>query len=252
LRLLRFDGLTGVAGDIFVGALLDLGVSWKAVSTAVYALGVESVKVRAEKVVRRGVSATKFHVLDRQSGRPVEEVRATRLNGPLELIEIIEDAPLAGAVKTHAREIITRLADAEAKVHAVPFEQVHFHEVGALDTLVDAVAAAAAWCELRVDIKYCSSSTVRVGSGEVATEHGTLPVPAPATVELLRGVPIVAGELEFELTTPTGAAILTHFCRDFGPCRPLKVTAVGYGAGSRELKVPNVFRAILGESFEGA
>jgi uncharacterized protein (TIGR00299 family) protein len=248
MRLLYFDAPAGVAGDMFAGSLLDAGASWEAVREAVSSLHLEGVEVFMQKTRRGGLSATKFDVIDTASGRPVEEVGRREFQSPADLVARIERGRLSEEVRRHAVAILRNLAQAEAKVHGVPVETVHFHEIGAADTLVDIVAACAAFCSFG-PVVTCGGP-VAVGSGTVRCAHGTLPVPAPATLELLHGVPIFAGEVEAEMTTPTGAALLTHFCRHFGRMPPLSVEAVGYGAGSREFSVPNVFRTVVGRMEE--
>lgn len=249
MRILFLDGPAGVAGDMFTAALLDAGASWDAVRGAVASLLLPEVEVFAKKTRRGGLSATKFDVLDRTSGRPVEEVGKRPHVTPSELFAVVEAAGLPSAVRGHALAVLRRLAEAEAKVHGLALERVHFHEMGAEDTLVDVVAGCAAWCDLAPGRTVCAP--LAVGGGIVRCEHGPLPVPAPATLELLRGMPLFAGEVLAEMTTPTGAALLSHFADAYGPLPAMTVDAVGYGAGSREFpQVPNVFRAVVGHAPE--
>ncbi len=246
-RVLWFEAAAGASGDMFVGALLDLGAPFGTVRDHVASLGVPGLAVRARAVTRAGVAATKFDVLDPESGAAVDAPGAPGHHGHRGLGEIrrlVGAAPLPPAVAAAALGVFERLARAEAKVHGTPVEAVHFHEVGALDAIADVVAAASAFYALGVDEARCSP--VHLGAGTVRCAHGVLPVPAPATAELLRGVPTYTDGTPGELTTPTGAALLTHFCTAFGPRPPLRVLAEGRGAGTRDLATSNVLRAVLG------
>ena len=165
-----------------------------------------------------------------------------------EIQRIIKGSSLAPEVAADALAVFTILGHAEALVHGMGIEEVHFHEVGALDTIVDIVAAASALRLLGVDEVICSP--IQVGSGTVRCAHGLLPVPAPATLEILKGIPIYATDLQGEFATPTGAALLKQFCTRFGPLPPLVVEAIGYGAGTRDTKIPNLLRATVGEAID--
>ncbi|MEW6486446.1 MAG: LarC family nickel insertion protein [Thermodesulfobacteriota bacterium] len=277
-RILYFDACAGVSGDMFVGALLDLGANLETVQRHVASLGVEGLELRACRVERRGLVGTKFDVLDPGTGHPVDEPAEGggqrhghgrehghdalhrhhhpnpalpghhRHRGLPEIRALIRGAGLPGPVAGHAVAVFELLAAAEAKVHGRSPEEVHFHEVGALDSIADVVAAASAFCQVGADEAWCSP--VHVGSGTVRCAHGVLPVPAPATLELLRGAPIYSDGVRGELATPTGAALLKHFCAGFAPLPPLVVERVGYGAGSRDFGVPGLFRATLGMALE--
>ena len=163
-----------------------------------------------------------------------------------EILPIIKNSGLPADVTGLAEAVFRRLAVAEAKVHGTTVKQVHFHEVGALDTIADVVGAAICLKELAIDQVY--ASPVHVGGGQVRTSHGLLPVPAPATAELLRNVPSYGSDVKAELTTPTGAAILTEICKGFGPMPAMHAKKTGYGAGSKDLETPNVLMAVLGET----
>lgn len=284
-RILYFEASAGVSGDMFVGALLDLGASLETVRRHVASLGVEGLELRVRKVERRGLVGTKFDVVDPESGRPVDErseggghghghARGDRHHchphpvhndhevhhvhhggrpaspghhphrGLPEIRALLGRSGLPGPVAADALAVFERLGAAEARVHGVAPEDVHFHEVGALDAIADVVAAASAFHQVGAQEAWCSP--VHVGSGTVRCAHGVLPVPAPATLELLRGVPVYADGVRGELATPTGAALLVHFCRGFGPMPPLVVEAVGYGAGSKDFGIPGLLRATLG------
>ncbi len=242
MTLAYFDCFSGASGDMIVGALLDAGLSLQALKGELARLKLGGYEVSAEKVRRAGLAGTKFTVSVDSGEQP------HRCLG--DIVAIIESAGLAGRPTGLARAIFTRLAEAEAKVHGLTVEQVHFHEVGAVDSIVDVVAAAVGIELLGIEKVFCSP--VPLGRGTVATAHGRLPVPAPATTELLRGAltaePPVPG-LAGELTTPTGAAVLTTLAEGFGPVPAMKLEATGYGAGSRESEaMPNLLRVLIGQA----
>ena len=278
-RILYLDAFAGVSGDMFVGALLDVGVDLDAVRHDVASLNLEWFDIRAVRVTRQGLVGTKFDVLDPATGRNVDDVtshddghlhEANQLvqgghhhhgdvghqNKPRqhghrslgEIRRIIGESSLPPEVAKDAIAVFEIIGRAEAAVHGVGIEEVHFHEVGALDTIVDVVAASSAFRLLHVDEVVCSP--IHVGSGIVRCAHGVLPVPAPATLEILRGIPIYATDVRGELTTPTGAALLKHYSTRFGPLPPLMVEAIGYGAGTREFSIPNLLRATVGTLVE--
>jgi uncharacterized protein (TIGR00299 family) protein len=167
-----------------------------------------------------------------------------------DILKILESSELPSDVRTTATRIFKRLAEAEAKVHGIPVERVHFHEVGALDTIADVVGAIVCFKSSGAEALY--SSDVNVGSGFVKTAHGILPVPAPATLELLSGTPVYSSGIKSELVTPTGAAVLTELCSGFGPMPHMLVEKTGYGAGTKDLEMPNLLRVILGEKQDKA
>jgi hypothetical protein len=230
------DAFSGIAGDMLVGALVDAGADSDAIAAAISSLNAGAV-VSFEKVKRSSLGATHYRVT-------VEEARVHRHLS--HIAKMIEKAELPPRSKQNAIAIFRRLAEAEAAVHQVPIEKVHFHEVGASDSIADIVGACLALDLLDVDTVLCSP--LNVGSGTVETAHGTLPVPAPATVRLLEGVPIYAHGPEVELTTPTGAAVAVTLAKRFGVLPAMKVARTGYGAGSRDFpRQANVLRVILGE-----
>jgi uncharacterized protein (TIGR00299 family) protein len=231
------DAFSGISGDMLVGALADAGADQAAISSAIAALEIGAA-VSFEKVKRRGIAATKFHVA-------VEHQHAHRHLS--HIVKIIEKATLPARAAQNALAVFRRLGEAEAEVHQVPIEKVHFHEVGAADSIADIVGACLAFDLLGVDAIACSP--VNVGSGTVKTEHGILPVPAPATARLLTGVPIYARGPELELTTPTGAAVAVTLAASFGVLPPMTVSRTGYGAGGHDFEQhANVLRVILGEA----
>src|SRR4051794_8310973 len=221
---------------MLVGALADAGADQAAITDAIASLDAGAV-VSFEKVKRSGIGATKYRVA-------VQETKTHRHLSPI--IKMIERANLAEPAKRTAIRVFRKLGEAEAQVHQVPLEKVHFHEVGAADSIADIVGTAVALDLLEVETVVCSP--LNVGSGTVRTEHGFLPVPAPATALLLTGVPVYARGPALELTTPTGAAVAVTLATRFGVLPPMKISAMGYGAGDHEFPDhANVLRVILGE-----
>ena len=230
------DAFSGISGDMLVGALADAGADQSAITDAIASLQIGA-SVSFEKVKRRGIGATKFHVA-------VETQKAHRHLS--HIVKIIQAANLPERAATNALAVFQRLGEAEASVHQVPIEKVHFHEVGAADSIADIVGACLAFHLLDVDRIVCSP--INVGSGTVKTEHGILPVPAPATARLLIGVPIYARGPELELATPTGAAVAVTLSERFGVLPPMTVARMGFGAGGHDFtEHANVLRILLGE-----
>jgi len=254
-----FDCFAGIAGDMVLGALLDAGASAERLRAGLAALqpGVGPIELEVTATERGGIGATR--VVVRAPGPPVVRDWAG-------LRAVLEGADLPEPVRARALSTFTRLAEAEGRVHRMPPERVHFHEVGAVDAVADVVGAALLLDELGVTEVWASPVAVGTGRTPGNAHHGgvggappdgsgVLPVPAPAVVELLRGVPIYGGGVEAELTTPTGAAILAASVTRFVALPPLAVAAVGYGAGGRRLReLPNLLRVLLGErlTLEGA
>lgn len=240
MRTLYFDCFSGAGGDMIVGALLDAGADAATLRSALGSLPVEGYQIHIEKVVKKGIAATQFSVrIDpgvRQPHRHVHHV-----------LDIIEKGDLPASVKKAAAETFRRIAVAEAEVHGTSIEKVHFHEVGAIDSIIDVVGAHLALHLLGVEAVY--ASPLQVGSGTISGEHGVMLVPAPATALLLKGIPWYAGDVKTELVTPTGAAILSQIVQEFGPMRPARVDSIGYGSGTRDLADrANVLRVFLGET----
>lgn len=244
MTCLYFDCFAGAAGDMIVGALLDLGIDFDAFRSALARLPLPGISLRLETVQRRGLAGKKFHVDISVGEQPHRHLS--------DILAMIDAAGLAPRAARRAKDIFTRLARAESQVHGVAVEEVHFHEVGAADSIVDIVGAAVAMEMLDVEHVYCSP--IPLGRGTVECEHGVMPVPAPATARLLAGAATVPGESEGELTTPTAAAILTALSETFGPPPAMEILAVGCGAGSREFgRVANLLRVFLGrENLDGA
>lgn len=242
MKIAYFDCFSGAAGDMIVGALLDAMGDAPPVLDVLNRLGIGGYKARAEKVVKQGIAATHFVVdLDSTVRQPHRHLK--------HVVEVIRSAKLSTSVTERAIRVFTRLAEAEAAVHATTIEKVHFHEVGAVDAIVDVIGACLCLEELGVEQIHCS--LIPTGHGTVTCEHGVLPVPAPATALLLKGVPLAECAEMGELTTPTGAAVLTSVGNRFGPPPAMTIGAIGYGAGTRDSKTrPNVLRVMVGESSE--
>ncbi|HEV2297087.1 MAG TPA: nickel pincer cofactor biosynthesis protein LarC [Candidatus Acidoferrales bacterium] len=238
MKTAYFDCFSGISGDMVLGALVDAGADIGALEVELRKLKLDGWKISAEKVKRGAILATKVNV------EAHEDHHHRHLSG---ILKMIEEAGLAARAAERARKIFQRLGEAEAKVHNIPVEKVHFHEVGAVDSIVDIVGAAIGFELMEIDEFACSK--MDVGAGRVKTEHGMLPVPAPATAELLRDAPTFSSGIEKELVTPTGAAIATTLATRFAEMPAMKLTAIGYGAGTADLKEQaNVLRLMIGEA----
>jgi hypothetical protein len=236
MKICYLDAFSGISGDMLVGALADAGADQAVLAAGLASLGTGA-SFRFERTKRCGIAATKFCV----SGG---EAKAHR-HLP-QILRMIENSDLPARAKASSAEVFRRLGEAEASVHQVPLEEVHFHEVGAVDSIADIAGACLGFELLGVEAIHCSA--LNVGSGTVQTEHGVLPVPAPATAALLRGKPVYSSGPAAELTTPTGAAVVAALACDFGPMPPLTILAAGYGAGDLDFpKQPNVLRVLIGE-----
>jgi pyridinium-3,5-bisthiocarboxylic acid mononucleotide nickel chelatase len=235
-RIAYFDCFSGVAGDMTLGALLDAGVPLEAITAPLSKLALEPFEIEAQRVERLGLSAIQVRVRAGETGvfRTYASVRA-----------MLESAELPPRAKRNALAAYERLGEAEARVHGKDIAHVAFHELGSVDTVVDIVGSFLGLDYLGVDA--VRSSPVATGMGMIRTDHGVFPVPAPAVVELLKGAPLYSRGIPTELTTPTGAAILAGSSALFGDIPAMRVDGVGYGAGSRELEIPNVLRLIIGE-----
>jgi uncharacterized protein (TIGR00299 family) protein len=277
-RILYLDCFAGASGDMFIGALLDCGLDFEFLKSELDKLGVEGYELSLARVDRSGISAAKFDVHLTHSGEHhhdhsheqehphshshhhhhdhphPHEHRDPQSHGHRSLSTIkqmIATSALSETVKQRAQAIFQRIGEAESKIHGIPIETVHFHEIGAIDSIVDIVGACVGLEALKIE--QIISSPLHVGSGTFTCAHGTYPVPGPATAEILKGVPIYSKEIEGELVTPTGAAIIAMLANGFGNLPAMKVERVGYGAGTRTYpKFPNALRAILGQTEEAA
>lgn len=222
---------------MILGALAGVGVDPRELLERLSLLGVSGYEIDFEKVDRSGISATHARV------RTGHEHAHRHLS---DILKIINESKLSDGVRNRAVKIFSRLAEAEARIHNIPVERIHFHEVGALDAIIDVVGACIGFELLGIERFVCSE--LHVGSGMVEMAHGRFPVPPPAVVELLKGAPIYSSDIKGELVTPTGAAIIRAVCHEFGPLPKMKIERTGYGAGTREYqKFPNVLRLMLGD-----
>lgn len=250
-KILYFDCFSGISGDMAVGALLDLGCDGEALKQAVQRLGLEErIELSWGTVNRGGITATKFDVdfhLDGSQGEGHSHAHHHRSHR--EIATMIQQSDLEEGAKRRSLAIFAKIAEAESKIHGVPVAEVHFHEVGAVDSIVDIVGISVLLEMLAPD--RVIASPVVLGSGRIKTMHGLYPVPAPATLEILRGAPVEAGGADGELTTPTGAGVLAASADGWGALPDMEISAIGYGAGSKELPGrPDVLRVVLGTKVE--
>src|SRR5438309_2837717 len=238
MNVAYFDCVSGISGDMTLGALLDAGCELEYLRSGLRGLQVSGWELSAEKVWKNGMAATYALVKteDQQKHRSLSAI-----------LEILRNSQLATPVREHAAAIFQKLGEAEARVHDVPLEKIHFHEVGAVDAIVDIVGACIGFHALGIEKFACSP--LNVGGGTAKMSHGVLPVPAPATAKLLQGKPTFSNGVQRELVTPTGAAIVSTLCDTFGPQPQMTVSSIGYGAGSIDLEgQPNVVRIMIGEA----
>jgi len=239
MKLAYFDCFAGAAGDMLLGSLLDAGLDRAALEQQLQGLNLPGWRLSVEKVVKQGLSATALSVVvpGEQPTRHLSDITA-----------ILDNSALAAADKAQALRVFQRLAEAEARVHGSSPEEVHFHEVGAVDAIIDIVGVV---CGLRLlGVQAVQASPLPLGRGFVRAAHGVLPLPAPAVVELLQGVPITGTSAPGETVTPTGAALLATLAERFGPLPAMRLQGSGHGAGRREADYPNVVRLLLGETEE--
>jgi pyridinium-3,5-bisthiocarboxylic acid mononucleotide nickel chelatase len=240
MKVAYFDCFSGISGDMTLGALLDAGCDLLRLREELRGLQVPGWELSAEKVWKNGMAATYAHV-------KTEDQQKHRSLGAI--LQILRDSKLASVVRDRASAIFQKLGEAEARVHDVSIEKIHFHEVGAVDAIVDIVGVCIGFHALGIEKFVCSP--LNVGGGTVKMAHGVLPVPAPATANLLQGKPTYSNGVQRELVTPTGAAIVATLCDSFGPQPPMSVSAIGYGAGAADLEgQPNVLRIMIGEAAE--
>ena len=240
MKIAYFDCFSGAAGDMIVAAILDAGLEIEFLKAQLATLDVDNFEIKTQETLRSGLRAKKFTV--------VVGKQHDHRNLP-QIIEIINSSKISGSAKETAITIFKRLATAEAAVHGKEVNEIHFHEIGAVDSIVDIVSTAIGLEALGIEKVYCSS--LAVGGGSVKCEHGLLPVPAPATAELIKGIAMVPGPEEIELLTPTAAAILTTVAEQFGPIPAMEIETIGCGAGTFESeKFPNILRLIIGSAGE--
>jgi uncharacterized protein (TIGR00299 family) protein len=240
MKLAYFDCFSGISGDMTLGALVDAGCAVEHLREELRGLQVPGWELTAEKVWKNGMAATYVQVVTEDQSKH-RSLRA--------ILEILQQSRLAPTIRERAAAIFLKLGEAEARVHDVPLEKIHFHEVGAVDAIVDIVGACVGFHALGVERFACSP--LNVGGGTAKMAHGILPVPAPATANLLLSRPTYSSGVQKELVTPTGAAIVATLCDSFGPQPPMSVSAIGYGAGTADLPgQPNVVRIMVGEAAE--
>lgn len=285
-RVLYFDCFSGISGDMTIGALIDLGVDSSYLMEQLKSLNIDGYKIEITKRLKKGISGTDFNVIleENHSHHNHEHCETVHEHGHCEspahnhsyeheyehdhehyahaeahkkdehehhhsrnikdIFEIINSSPLNDNIKNMSREIFKVIAEAEAKIHGKAIDEVHFHEVGAVDSIIDIIGTAICIDKLAVD--EIIASPVNVGSGTVKCQHGIMPVPAPATAEILRGIPVYSGEIKKEMTTPTGAAILKVLAKEFISMPEVEIENIGYGIGKRDLEEQaNVLRVIL-------
>ena len=251
MKLLYFDCFSGAAGDMILGALIDAGLPLPELRQALGSLGVDGWEVSADRVVKGGITATKFRVTERHHHHHHGDDHHHHHHTVAEIKRAIDRSALGEAGKARAKALFDRLAEAEAAVHNMPVDQVHLHEVGEIDSIIDIVGAVFALEWFAAD--RIVVSPINVGSGMVKTAHGIFPVPAPATLKLLGDAPVYGRAVNTELLTPTGALVLTAYASAFGPMPAMRVDRTGYGAGDRDLDgTPNVLRVVVGESAAAA
>lgn len=257
MKTLYLDCFAGISGDMTLGALIDIGLEPATLERELGKLRLDGYRIEVSRVDKLGLQAMQFKVILTGGGAEKvadlqpeeehghEEVHEHPHRALSDILALIERSELAASVKATASRIFRRLGDAEAEVHGIPLDAVHFHEVGGIDAIVDIVGAAIGITQL--GIGRVVASPLHLGSGFVRMSHGLYPIPAPATAQLILGVPTYTTEARGELVTPTGAAIVTTLAESFGAMPTMNVSRVGYGAGSRDREFPNVLRAFLGE-----
>jgi len=235
MRAAYFNCFSGISGDMVLAALVDLGWPVKELERELNKLDLFNYQIEAEKVAKQGIISTqiKIHIKEGKKERTLKDI-----------LSILDKSKLEEKIKERSQAIFIRLASVEAKIHGKSVQEVHFHELGGLDTIIDVVGAVAGMKYLGIEKVY--SSSLPLGKGFLKCSHGTLPVPAPATLELLKGVPVYGSNIEAELVTPTGAAIISTLAENFGQMPPMKIDNIGYGAGQRDLPIPNLLRVSLG------
>jgi len=237
MKIAYLDCQSGIAGDMLLGALIDAGLSASWLKNEIAKLPVSNYTIDVRKVDRNGIAATQVDVVteDEHQHRNLNDIK-----------NLIDTSRLSSASKSKSIEIFTALAQEEAAIHGKKINQIHFHEVGAIDSIVDIVGTVIGFEEL--GIQAIVASKIPVGTGFVECAHGTIPVPVPATLALLRGIPVYARDINTEITTPTAAAFLKCCVKDFGLMPSIEIRTIGYGAGSKILDTPNVLRMVIGEA----
>ncbi len=239
MEIAYFDCFSGISGDMILGSLIDLGLDIEYLKNEFKKINLSGYEINAEKIKKRDISCIKVNITvkDKQKHRSLKEINA-----------LIDKSELNPEVKKKSKDIFLKLAKAESKVHNIDIDKIHFHEIGAIDSILDIIGAVIGLDKLNLKKIYCS--TIPVGRGFVKSAHGKLPIPAPATSELLKGIPTYSTKVEGELTTPTGAAIITSLTNNFGEMPLIQIEKIGYGAGKSDFDHPNLLRIFVGESLE--
>lgn len=240
MSIAYFDCFAGVSGDMILGALIDLGLSKDELESKLMTLGLSSFSISSEVVSRKGIRAVNVSV------KTDEDHHHRKLP---DILKILDSPELSDAVKEKTCRIFTRIAEAEGKIHQMPVEEIHFHEVGAMDSIIDIIGSI--WGMEKLGITDCFSSAISLGSGSVKCAHGTISVPSPATLELVKDFPVIKKEVGKELATPTGVALITTVAKYTEQLAPMRIEKTGYGCGDRELEdFANVLRIIIGQSID--
>ena len=263
MRVAYFDTFAGIAGDMVLGAFISAGIDVKELTDELTELNLGHVELRIEKIVRSGITAIKVNVIVAGEIESVNDLGSDihkQSHGPdkshshhnhgrsyLEIKHLIENSHLSAFVKSKSIAVFLKLAEAEAKIHNTTLDKIHFHEVGAVDSIVDIVGSSI--CLEIAGVESVFTSPIRLGSGGyIEAQHGVLPVPAPAAMEILKDYPVVFNDIPYELTTPTGAAIVSALSKGVLNDQPLNIEKIGYGAGTRDLgRLPNLLRVVIGE-----
>ena len=240
MKIAYFDCFAGASGDMILGALLDAGLTIERLREEIAKLHLSHYALDVEKVIKRGLGGSQAHVVIDQDHHHHHHRHLSHIR------DIIDRSSLDASVKEKSTAIFVRLAEAEARVHRSSVESVHFHEVGAMDAIIDVVGGVVGMHALGIEKVFCSP--LHVGSGTIECAHGTLPVPAPATAELVKDKPVYSTGVRGELLTPTGAAILTTLSSGFGPMPAMTVRHIGYGAGTADPGIPNLLRVAIGDA----
>lgn len=239
MKIAYFDCFSGISGDMVLGSLLDAGLSLNTLKKELERLNLKGHKITSKRESRNGIwgMAIKVRYKEEKVHRFLKDI-----------FQIIDRSGLDKDIKTKTKEIFTNLAKAEAKVHNKPIEEIHFHEIGAIDSIIDIVGSVIGMKTLGINKIY--SSPLHLGTGFIECSHGTIPVPSPATVELVKGIPTYSTGIEGELVTPTGAALITTLSSGFGGIPPMKIERIGYGVGTKNFRIPNLLRVLIGNEIQ--
>ncbi len=236
MTIAYFDCFSGICGDMILGALIDLGLDINYLKKELEKLDISGYEIEIKKVEKNHITGTDVYITvkEKQHHRSLRDIN-----------NIIDNSELDDEIKELSKKIFSRLAEAESKIHNVKIDDIHFHEIGAVDSIIDIVGAAIGLKKLGIKNVFCSH--LPIGKGFVTCSHGTIPIPAPATVELLKDVPVYQTDINHEMVTPTGAAVITTIASHFGEMPLMKIKKIGYGAGKIESENPSLLRIFLGK-----